>query len=316
MMTLPEAAAYLRGHDDYLILTHRRPDGDAVGSAAALCLGLRQLGKRAELFPNAQFTEKFRPLYGQLLGSESPEGRTVIAVDTAAQSMLPYNGAHLAGTVQFCLDHHGSNEGYAPGTYVDAHAGACGELVYLLLTELQVELTQEMAEAIYVAVSTDTGCFRFTNTTPQTLLVAAACLSAGADTAGWNRVLFLTKTAARLRLEAYLTQNAEFFMGGRIALCALPRETEQSLGLAEDDLDDISGFPRDIEGVEIGVMLREVADGTKVSLRTYEPWNASDICKILGGGGHRAAAGATVKCSLQDAAQTVLDALRQYGAEV
>ncbi len=316
MRLITEAAAWLKKHDDFLIMTHRRPDGDAVGSAAALCLGLRALGKKAELFPNTQFTDKFRPLWDGLLGSGDPEGKTVIAVDMAAETMLPYNAPGMAGKIVFSLDHHGSNSHYAESTFVDAHAAACGELVYLVLTELGVTLTKEMAEAIYVALSTDTGCFRFTNVTAQTYRVAAACLQAGADTAYWNRLLFMTRTAPRLKLEAYLTETAEFFAGGKVCICTLPQEKETEFGLSEDDLDDISGFPRDIEGVEVGVMIRDVADGAKVSLRTFAPWDASAICEKMGGGGHAAAAGATVKGTMAEAKTAALDAIRAQGLEV
>ena len=309
MKTITDCAAWLKEHDDLLIMTHRRPDGDAVGSAAALCLGLRALGKRAELFPNTQFTEKFRPLWDGLLGSGDPKGKTVIAVDMAAETMLPYNAPGMAGKIEFCMDHHESNTGYAESTYVDPDAAACGELIYPVLTELGVSMTKRMAEAVYVALSTDTGCFRFTNVTPRTYRVAAACLEAGADTAYWNRLLFMTRSGARLKLEAYLTQTAEFYAGGKVCICALPQSIVEEYGLTEDDLDDISGFPRDIEGVEVGAMLRDVADGAKISLRTFAPWNASDICALLGGGGHSAAAGATVKGTLAEAKAALLRVL-------
>lgn len=316
MKTITEAANWLQAHDNYLIMTHRRPDGDAVGSAAALCLGLRELGKNAELFPNTQFTEKFRPLWDGLLGTGDPEGKTVIAVDMAAENMLPYNAPGMAGKIVFCMDHHGSNTGYAPYTFVDAEAAACGELVWLTLTELGVSLNKKMAEAIYVAVSTDTGCFRFTNVTAQTYQTAAACLQAGADTAYWNRLLFMTRSPARLKLESYLTQTAEFYANGKVCICQLPQQIVEEYGLTEDDLDDISGFPRDIEGVEIGAMIRDVADGAKISLRTFAPHDASAMCAELGGGGHQAAAGATVQGSIRDAKAAILGAMKVHGAEV
>lgn len=316
MKTITDAAAWLRAQDNYLIMTHRRPDGDAVGSAVALCLGLRAMGKNAELFPNTQFTEKFRPLWDGLLGSGDPAGKTVIAVDMAAETMLPYNAPGMAGKILFCMDHHGSNTGYAGHTYVDADAAACGELVYLTLTELGIPMTKRMAEAIYAALSTDTGCFRYTNVTARTYRVAAACVEAGADTAYWNRILFMTRTAARLKLEAYLTQTTEFYAHGKVCICQLPQSIVEEYSLTEDDLDDISGFPRDIEGVEIGAMIRDVADGAKISLRTFVPHDASDICARLGGGGHFAAAGATVNGSLQEAKAALLDAIRDAGVEV
>ena len=316
MMNAGEAARWLREHDDYLILTHRRPDGDTVGSAAALCRGLRLLGKKAELFPNCQLPEKFAPCVEDLLGSGDPTGKTLISVDLAAENMLPCNAPELAGRTEFAVDHHASNTGYAPNTFVEPEAAACGELVYAILQELGVTPDEKIAEALYIAVSTDTGCFRFANTTARSLRTAAACMAAGADIHKWNRLLFLTRTPARLRLEAYLTEHTAFHMDGKVALCSLSRQVVEDCGAGEEDMDDISGFPRDIAGVEIGVLLREVADGIKISLRTYAPWNASDICALLGGGGHANAAGATVRGTVQEAALAVLEALRRCGAEV
>lgn len=315
-MTKSEIAAWLLRHDGYLILTHRRPDGDTVGSAVALCLGLRSLGKRAELFPNPQFPEKFLPLIRPLTGKGDPEGKTLLTVDTATRGMLPYNAQHLAERIELAIDHHSSHTPYAAHTFVEGTAAACGEIVGDLLTEMGVRWDRTVADALYVAVSTDTGCFRFGNTTAATLRTAAACLECGADAETWNRELFLTRSAARLRVEAHITQTAEFFLDGKICLCQLPYSVLKACGAREDDLDEISGFPRSIQGVEVGVMLRESLDGAKISLRTYKPWDASAVCGLLGGGGHTAAAGATVKGDLAAGREAILAALRQYGKEV
>lgn len=316
MKTIKEAAEYLRQHDNYLIMTHRRPDGDAVGSAVSLCLGLRAMGKEAEIFPNTQFGGNFAPLTEGLLGSGDPYGKTVISVDLAAVNLLPYNAPGMAGKIVFAIDHHGSNSEYADESLIIPTAAACGEIILDILKELEVPLTEQMADAIYVAISTDTGCFHYSNVTADTFRAAAACVEAKADIAYWNRLLFLTKSKARLQLEAYLAKQTEFLLGGKIAISILPQTIVQQYGVSEDDLDNISGFPRDIAGVEIGAMIRDVKDGAKISLRSYEPWDASDICSYMGGGGHKAAAGATVPGTLQDGRAALLNALRQYGIEV
>ena len=316
MKTIPEAAHFLREHDRYLILTHRRPDGDAVGSAAALCRALRMIGKEADIFPNPQFTGRFGGLLDGLVGSGDPAGKTVISVDLPAENLLPYNAPGLAGRTVFAIDHHGSNSGYAAESLVFPNAAACGEVILSLLDELNVPLTREIADALYVAISTDTGCFCFGNTTADTFRAGARCLDAGVNAAAWNRTLFLTRTQARLHLEAYLTETAEFYAGGTVCICTLPQSKLDELHISEDEIDDISGFPRDIAGVEIGAMLRDVADGAKISLRTYEKLDASAVCRIMGGGGHRAAAGATVSGTLADARAALLNALISCGIEL
>lgn len=316
MKTIEEAAAFLRHNDRYMILTHRRPDGDAVGSAAALCRILRAAGKTAELFPNPQFLDRYLPLTEGMIGNGDPEGKTVIAVDTATEKMFPYNASRLCGKVALSLDHHGSHTAYAAEELTVPEAAACGELMPGLAKALGVRLDAAIATAVYVAVSTDTGCFRYSNTTAETFRVAAACREAGADCELWNRKLFLEKSRSRLKLEAYLTETARFYREGTVCICTLPQRIITELGVTEEDLDEISGFPRDFAGVEIGAFLRSVKDGAKISLRTYPPYDASAICERLGGGGHFAAAGATVDGTPEDAETALLTALRGYGVEV
>ncbi len=313
-LTLPETAAYLKEHDKYLILSHRRPDGDTVGSCAALCLALRAMGKTAWVYPNPQFTPKFRPFLesasGPLCQAEAKAlpGQTVISCDIASAGLLPF-GMEQA-SVELAIDHHGTNSGFAARTHVEADKAACGEILHALLPLLGVEPDKAMAEAIYVAVSTDTGCFRYANVTANTFAVAAACVRAGAEIYPINRVMFDTKRHARMQLEAWLTRTMAFYADGRVALNAIPRALVDELGLIEDDLDDIAGFGRGMEGVEIGVMLRQVEDGAwKVSVRTSPAFDAARICARFGGGGHRGAAGGTLHQDLETAEQTVLSSV-------
>lgn len=313
-MTIRETAEFLQSHNDFLILTHRRPDGDTVGSACALCRGLRAVGKNAALYPNPEITARLISLTEGLLGSADTTGRTLVSVDIAGDSLYPRGAEALANATMLAIDHHGSHTPFAENTFVDSGAAACGEIILSLLDELGAPLTDAIAEALYVAISTDTGCFRYGNTTGDTHRAAARCLEAGADVLYWNRVLFLEKTFPRLQLEAYLTQNAELYRDGRTALCILPQRILDEYGVTESDLEDISGFPRDISGVELGVMLRPDPDGNKISVRTHAPWNASEICAHWGGGGHPAAAGAMLPGTQAQARQTILETLKGLGA--
>lgn len=215
--------------------------------------------------------------------------------------------------MELLIDHHERNSGYALQGYVEPEAAACGEIVLRLLQEMQVPADRKVAEALYVAVSTDTGCFRYSNTTANTLRVAAVCKDWGADTFALNRTFFLTKRLARLRLEARLTETTEFYAGGKVAVSAIPDQWKQELGLTEDDIDDISGFGREIAGVEIAAMLRQTAEGGKISLRSSPDYNACEICARLGGGGHRAAAGATVPGGIEAAKTAILEAIAASG---
>lgn len=312
MRTVQGAAQWLLQRDDFLILTHRRPDGDATGCALALCLGLRSLGKTAWIWENPQFTPRYAKRLEGLTTKAVSETATIVAVDMATEDLLPFGGEDFAGKIQLCLDHHPSNTGYAGETLVQAECAACGELVWDVLEAMGVKITKDMAEAVYIAVSTDCGCFRFANTTARTFRTAAKAVEKGADIAPINRELFEIKTKGRLRLEARLMNAMEFYADGKVAIACLPQSWVEELEVTEDDLDSISGFPRAIDGVCVGVMVRDSEPGrAKMSVRTAAGYNASDYCSRLGGGGHAAAAGCSIPGTLEDGKQAILGVLRE-----
>lgn len=310
-LTLNEVASYLKEHDRYVILTHRRPDGDTTGCAVALCRGLRSLGKEAWIRENPQFTPKLRPFVEGLTTDTIDDMATVLSVDIATEGLFPLNISPREIRVELLLDHHDRNDAFAERGYVDPNAAACGEIILDLLKEMGVQPDKDIAEAIYVAISTDTGCFRFSNTTADTLMAAANCKLWGADTFTINRDFFMTKRPARLKLDAYLANTTEFYGNGKIAISMIPQQIREELGLTPDDIDDISGFGREIEGVEIAVMIRKETEGGKLSVRTSPTYDASAICARLGGGGHKAAAGATVPGEIEDAKTAIMGVLTE-----
>ena len=207
-MTRAEFCAFLREHDNFVILTHRRPDGDTIGCASALCLGLRQLGKSAAVLQNEQFTPRFAALLEGVVCEDAPADACVISTDIASEGLLSFDAVRLGLTPVCAVDHHGSNSLACP-KLVEADKAACGEIVHALLTELGVTVTKRIAECLYTAISTDTGCFKFSNTSANTHRTAAALIDAGADVYPINKVFFDTKSFARLRLEAKLTDTME-----------------------------------------------------------------------------------------------------------
>lgn len=309
-MTRIETALYLQQHDNFAIVTHRRPDGDTLGSAALLCRGLRQLGKRAFVLENPETTEKYAPLHEGLTKAWAEEGDTVVCVDVASPNMLGTHFAPLQELIRLRIDHHGSATPFTPFELVEPKTASCGEIVYGVLQAMGAVLDIPMAQALYTAVSTDTGCFRYANTTADTLRVAADCLAAGADTFRLNQELFETNSLARLRLQGWLVENALFLQSGKIAICALPLSKEQELGLTEDDMENISGFPRTIAGVKIAATLRqETPETVKMSVRAVPGYDAAAICATFGGGGHKGAAGASMKMSMDEAVEAVKAAM-------
>ena len=309
-MTPMEAAEFLKAHDRYLILTHVRPDGDTIGCAAGLCRALRLGGKEACVLENPEATSLFTPYLEGLLAPEGYEPGTVVAVDMAARGLFPENAKKYLEGVDLTIDHHPSQEFYARHTCLDAKRAACGELMYDIV-QLLGGITPEIGEALYVAVSTDCGCFVYSNTTPATHRVAAELMETGFDPYPVNRRHFRTKSFKRLKIEGMLAAGMELRDNGQTALVFLTLDMLREVGADERDIDDISAFVGQVEGVKNGITLRELKSGEcKLSLRT-DPGdlNASAVCALLGGGGHAAAAGATIPGTMEEARQAVLVAM-------
>ncbi len=315
-MDAKEASALLKERDEILILTHRRPDGDTVGCAAGLCLALRQAGKRAYVLPNEDATALIGPY---LEGLEPPAGwepSFVVSVDIAGVGLFPESAKQWAGKVGLAIDHHPSNEGFGAENCVDDTCAACGELVYDICRELG-EVTPEIALPLYVAVSTDTGCFVYGNTTARTHRVAADLIEVGIPYRDANKRHFRTKSARRLKLEAALMQGLELLQGGTLAIGAISLADMEAIGATEEDAEDIAAFIGQVEGVYNSVTIRELKRGEcKLSVRTNPvKLNATQVCALLGGGGHAAAAGCTVYGSVQEARDAIVKAIETVQAE-
>ena len=309
-LTRAEAAGFLLSHDNFCILTHRRPDGDTIGSAAALCLGLRQLGKKAWVLENSEVTDRFAFLLEGLTREAPADTDTIVSVDVASPGMLPKAFEIYKDRVQLRLDHHGSATSFTPEELVDPDSASCAELICDVITMLGVQLDKRIAEAVYVGASTDTGCFRFANTTAHTFMVAAVCAQAGAEIYKLNQQLFETNSLAKLRMHAWMIENMKLFDDGRLAIVAIPRAVEELLGVTDDDMDNISSYPRTVAGVCMAGTLRQSKTGeTKISVRAIPGYDAAAVCAVFGGGGHKGAAGASTSIGLEEAAAKLEEAM-------
>ena len=310
-ITIRDCARFFRERDNFCILTHRRPDGDTLGSGAALCRGLRQLGKTAHVLYNPEITPKYAPVLEGLTAETVVKNGVIVCVDTASAGMLPLAFADLADKILLRIDHHASATSFTEYELVDGSAAACGELIYEILMELGVKLDVSLANALYTAVSTDTGCFRFANTTAHTLQVAAACAEVSNDLYDLNNLYFATVSLARLQIQSYMIENAVFLQDKQVCICPIPLEVEEKLGVTEDDMDNISGYPRTIAGVKIAATLRIEKDTGKVklSLRAAPGYDAGKICAAFGGGGHAGAAGASMALPMDEAVKAVIAAI-------
>lgn len=313
MIGIEEAAAVLRGAERVLILSHQYPDGDTLGSAAALCRGLRWLGRRAAVRCSDEVGPKYAFLFRGLAEDEF-EPDLCCAVDIADRALIGEPLLSKWGDrVDLCVDHHPSNTLYAARTLLDPKAAATCEVVFDLLRALSVPLSPDIATALYTGITTDTGCFKYTNVTPRTYRIAADLVETGIDAPTINREMFDTKSRARLEMERRVLDSIAFDCGGEVALILITLDMIRASGAKEDDLDGLATIPRGIEGVRVGVTLREKEDGGwKVSLRARAPANASEICAKFGGGGHRGAAGCTLNLPLGEAKERMLRAVREH----
>jgi len=315
MLTVSEAAQLLRSFDNVLILTHVRPDGDTVGCAAALCAGLRALGKTAYLLPNPGLTDTTAPYFLPYAAPEGFAADAVVSTDIATPALFPENAKPYIGRVDLAIDHHPSFEHFGRENIVRSEAAACGELIYDIVKELG-PITAEIALPLYVAVSTDTGCFAYANTTARTHAVAAELLSHDIDYKTVNKVFFRTKTRKRLALEADMLCNMEFFDAGRVVFLYVPISLMERIEATESDAEELSSLGAQIEGTDCAVTFRELRpDVWKLSVRTGSRVNATRVCALMGGGGHAAAAGCTLEAPLEDAKRRTLDSIAQIAPD-
>ena len=305
-LTRTETAAWLAQQDNFCLLTHRRPDGDTLGSAAALCLGLRSLGKSCHILKNGEMTPRFSWLHEGLTVDSPGEGDTLVSVDVASPEMLPEPFRKFLGNIALRIDHHSAATSFTGFELVDGHSASCGEVVWDVLENMGCTMDAKLAEALYVAISTDTGCFRFSNTTEHTFATAAKCAAAGARVYELNQTLFETNTLGRLRIQGWIVEHLKLLAGGKMAIVSIPRSVEQEMNLTEDDMDNISNFPRTVAGVCMAATLRQEGSGrVKLSVRAVPGYDATAITTAFGGGGHKGAAGASFRCSLEEAARKV-----------
>ncbi|MDD6062612.1 MAG: bifunctional oligoribonuclease/PAP phosphatase NrnA [Oscillospiraceae bacterium] len=317
-IALQEAAELLRTHDNILILSHAHPDGDTLGSSYALCRALLALGKNAAVLCEDEIPCVFS-FVAQGMPRPDFEPDYVVAVDIATVKLMgDCVGERFGERVDLCIDHHYTNSMYAEKVLLDDTAAAACEIMYRVIREMGVEITPIMAECLYLGVSTDTGCFRYSNVTSNTLRTAAELMDLGADCARINREVFETKSRSFAALERLALNSVETYCDGLFATVLVTQEMFRESGAGESEFDKIAAIPRQIEGVLVGAAIREQKNGTyKVSVRTNPPMNAAEICAQMNGGGHPAAAGCTLEGTIEENRQTLLrvveTALRKAG---
>ena len=288
-------ALSLLNNNDFLIITHRKPDGDTTGSASALCQILRSVNKTAYILENPDITPKYEHLIKAFIAPANFKPKFIITTDIASTDLLTDNAKIYADCIDLCIDHHFlSNNGFARENII-LDTAACGEIVFEIAKLFNVNLNTDIATAIYTSISTDTGCFKYSNTTSNTHLIASECIK-HINVGHINRIMFDMKTRERIAIEQRVLNNIQFYFDNKVAAITISQQDMMQTGACQDDLDSISALPRTIEGVEISFSLTELVNGDiKVSARSSGTYSVSDICGEFGGGGHLRAAGCSFK---------------------
>ncbi len=303
-MTVKEVCEYLSGRDDVLILCHQNPDGDTLGSGFALYYALRQLGKTARV----ECCEPFPPQFDYLLPREMPEfdPRCVVAVDVADAQLLGEKRGQWGEKVDLCIDHHATNGHYAARDIIVPEAAATAEVMYEIISGMGIKIGKTIADCLYTGLSTDTGCFRYSNVTSHTMRLAAEMMDLGAGAYEINQRMYGIKSRARIAMEREALDSLNYYMGGKVAAIAVTWEMLDKTGAVESELEGLASIPREIAGVEVGLTLRQKPDGFKISIRTSENVDAAKLGAKFGGGGHSRSAGCFIKGSLEECREKIV----------
>lgn len=293
LIDINKTAMLLKYADDIAILCHRSPDGDTVGSAMALYYALKKLGKRVAVKCADPLPARFSYLYPEAFDEVS--GRYVVAVDTASPLLLAQL-QEVYPVINMCIDHHPTNPDYAEYTLLKPDAAAAGEVMAEVIEAMDLEPDLNIVNSLYTAIVSDTGCFRYSGTSAKTFEIAAWLLQNGAESTKINQLIFETKPKALVKLEASAANSLRYYYNDIVAVMPLSYEMISTSGVSDEDLDGIASLPRNIEGVGIGITIKQQAPNEcRVSIRSTEPYDASLIAEAFGGGGHKRAAGCRFK---------------------
>lgn len=304
---------FLETCDNVTILTHKSPDGDTLGAGFALCRVLRNMGKKANVINSEELPARYAFLY-EWYEPMSFEEKTVIAVDIADTKLLGSKLENYAeeGKIDLCIDHHISNVYYANYTYVNASASAACQIMYELFRYMGVKFDKIIAKCLYTGIATDTGCFKYENTTAAAHIAVSELMKYNIDYANINRQMFDVKSKARLKVERTITDNMEFWCNDRCAVIAVTTKMMEESGIEPAEFEGLASIPLQVEGVDIGITIKQRHEKVfKLSVRTTEKIDASRFCQNFGGGGHIRAAGCEIEGTLDEVKEVLKNSVSQ-----
>ena len=326
--TITSLARFLLENDNFVVIIHANPDGDCFGSACGLCGALTKLGKKCSILSPNEIPKRLEFLnYCQtsvFVGKDGFEcvkntGKTYVSVDVASDHLLSELYEEVKGKISYAVDHHTNNSVTAKKLYLDSSSSAAGEIIYRIITELEEWTSQTLfdksvASSVFGAISSDTGCFKYSNVTPDTHRIASTLIEKGADSANINYRLFDLKSPKQIACEGFAYGNIELFEDGKISFIYISDDILSKIGASQSDTETISQIGRGIEGVQIAVFMRDKGEGAfKISVRSNNDADMAELCATFGGGGHKKAAGCTIFAdSVEKAKEMFLDKAKNY----
>ena len=309
MSTLDNILEEINQAESIVILTHENPDGDAIGTGLALYNSLKQMGKQPDIIiPEYPRTFEFLPGSDEIKKESNVEKYDLaISVDCATIKMLNGFASYFENAkVKISIDHHSTNTMFGDLNYVSPDAPACAQILLVVLEYFKVDITKDIGTCILTGIITDTGGFKYSGVTSETFEFVAWLLNKGINVSKIYRKVLQTKTRANFELNRIATNRLEFFEDGKVAFTYITKEDEEKVGAENGDHEGIVETGRDIEGVEVSIFIRQTDKGCKISMRSNEYVNVSDVCLLLGGGGHIHAAGVTLQCTIEQAKEKIL----------
>lgn len=315
-MTLDNIKEEIQKANTVVILTHEEPDGDAIGSSLAMYQAIKQMGKDVDIvIPTYPDNFKFLPCANEI----KKEGRKDfkydlgIALDCADSKRLKgYEEWYENAKTKISIDHHGTNTMFADYNYVDPVSPACAQILMIVLSFLGIQIDKNIGTCIFTGIVTDTGGFKYEGVTTETFEIAARLVRLGVNSPYICLKVLQTKTKANFELTKLIVNRMEFFENGKIAFTYITTEDEEKLNVKPGDHEGLVEIGRDVEGVEVSVLLREGELGYKGSLRSNEYVNVSEVASIFGGGGHIRAAGFKIPLPLEQAKEKIIDRIKTF----
>lgn len=309
MSTLDEILKEINKANDIVVLTHRTPDGDAIGSSLAVYIALKAAGKNVEIImPEMPRIFNFLPCVDEIRKEGSKKSYDLaIALDCATIKLLNGWSSYFEDSKEkIVIDHHSSNDMFGDLNYVDLSAPACAQVVYSLLKYYKIDITPEIGTCLMTGIITDTGGFQYSGVSKDTFEIAAELLGKGVNISKIYKKVLATCTKGNFQLRKIAISRLEMLEEGKVAFTYLTKEDFESVNAETGDHEGIVNEGKNIEGVEVSIFIYEREDGFRISTRSNDYVNVSDICLMFGGGGHPRAAGATMQGTVEQIKERIL----------